>query len=67
MGRKERLRGRERIAWKHTHYICEIDSQWEFACDSGSSDWGPVTTQRGGMGREVREGGDTYTPMANSR
>ena len=33
--------------------ICKLDSQWEFANDSRNSNLGSVTTQRGGMEREV--------------
>ena len=33
--------------------ICKIDSQWEFAVGSGNSNWGSVSTWRGGMGKEM--------------
>ena len=42
----------------------------EICCDSGNSNWGSVTNlegwERAGSGREVQEGGDICTPMANS-
>ena len=28
---KERVGQMERVAWKNVHYICKMDSQWEFA------------------------------------
>ena len=35
--------------------------------DAGSSDWGSMTTRRGGVGRgEVQDGWDMHTPMADS-
>ena len=33
--------------------ICKIDNQWEFVYNSQNSNQGPVTTQRGGIGRKV--------------
>ena len=30
-GRKERVGQRERVTWKHIHYMAKIDSQKEFA------------------------------------
>ena len=30
-GREERVGWMERVAWKHIHTICKIDSQWGFA------------------------------------
>ena len=33
--------------------ICKIDSQQEFAHDSGNSSRGSVTPYKGGMGREI--------------
>ena len=33
--------------------ICKIYSQWEFVYDSGNSNRGSETTQKGGMGREI--------------
>ena len=41
---------------------CTANAHW--LCDSGSSDWGSVTPQRGG--REVQKGGDIGIPVVDS-
>ena len=33
--------------------ICKIESQWNLLYASGNSTVGPVSTSRGGMGREM--------------
>ena len=53
--------------------ICKIDSQREFAVWLRKLKQGSVSTQRGGMGKEMggkwertSKGGDICTPMADS-
>ena len=43
----------ERAAGKHTSPYEKLDSRGNSLCDTGSSNWGSVTTYRGGMGWEV--------------
>lgn len=55
-------------AWKHTH-MREAGSQGDSQWDSGSSKWGPVTTQGWGAaegGREAQQAGDVHRPVADS-
>ena len=46
--------------------ICKTDSQWEFAIWLRKLNRGSVSTKRGGMRREVQNGGDMCVPMADS-
>ena len=50
--------------------ICKTDSQWEFAVWLRKLKQGLCINLEGqdgvGDGREVQEGGDIYTPMADS-
>ena len=39
--------------WKYTSPHVKQTGKWEFAVCLRSSNWGSVTTSRGGMGREV--------------
>ena len=41
-----------RVAWKHTPYVKQR-ANGNFLYDSGNSNWGSATTQRGEKGREV--------------
>ena len=53
VGRKKRVGRMERVPWKHTlTYVKQIASG-NLLYDSGNSNWGSVTTQRGGMWQEV--------------
>ena len=52
--REERVRCTERITWKLTlPYVTQI-ANVNLLYGSGNSNRGPVSTSRGGMGREVR-------------
>ena len=44
----------ERITWKHTLPEVKQIANGDFLYESGNSNQVSVTTQRGGMGREVR-------------
>ena len=60
----------ETVAWKHTHYLCKTDVQWEFVvwhrelnpvlCDNLKG-WDGM-----GDGRETLKGRDICIPMADS-
>ena len=52
IGRKERVRGMERVAWKHATVICKTASG-HFLYYSGNSNWGSVTIQRDGKTWQV--------------
>ena len=66
---EERVRCMERVTWKHIT-ICKIDSQWEFSVWLRKVKQGLCINLEGwdgeGDGREVQEGGDICTPMADS-
>jgi len=49
---EERVRCMERVKWKRIT-ICKIDSQWEYAVCLRKLYSGSVSTQKGGMGREM--------------
>ena len=68
VGRKERVRGTEREAWKHT-LPCVKQTAKGICCVTRGAQTGALATQRGGVGREVgggSRGGDTGQPMADS-
>ena len=70
MGRGEqRVKCMERVTWKHIT-ICKIDSQQEFTVWLKKLKQVLYINLEGwdgeGGGREVKEGGDIGTPMADS-
>ena len=71
MGRgEERVRCMERVTWKLTLTYVKQTANGNLLYGSGNSNSGSVSTQSGwdgeGNGREVQEGGDLCTPMADS-
>ena len=64
-GRKERVGYMERVTWKRKLPYVKQTANGNLLYDSGNSNWGSVTTQRDGMGRETggrfkREGTYVY-------
>ena len=52
--------------WKHTLTYVKWIANGNLLYDSGNSNWGLITIQRVGMGREVHKGGDMGKPIADS-
>ena len=67
-GRKMVLRVRSvaRATWKLASPFVKPRANENLLYVSGNSNRGSVSTQRGGMGREIQKGGDTRVPMADS-
>ena len=63
-GRRGEIYGKSNMETYIT--ICKIDSQREFAVWLRKLRQGLYDTLKGGMGREVGEGGDTGVPMPDS-
>ena len=66
VGTKETVRYMERVIQKLTLAYVKYIANGNLLYDSGNSNRGSVTTQRGGIGREMPEGQDMCPPMADS-